>query len=121
MASTRSRKLAALCGRLAVDQVLQADQGDRAAPDRWGARQLLPYQSCHSYPRVEPSAGSFGSERVDTGDTLSGATEQTTYMLNDGGVLFTFQKPFVITQTDVDAKTENKIDLVVSPESFGQA
>jgi len=65
--------------------------------------------------------GGFGREAVDIGNTLMGDTEETTYMLNNGGVLFTFQKPFVITQADVDAKTEMKIDLVFNPENFGQA
>ena len=73
------------------------------------------------FGRVEPSSTTFGSERVTVGDTLMGATEETTYMLNNGGALFTFQKPFVITQADVDAKTEMKIDLVFNPENFGQA
>jgi hypothetical protein len=42
-------------------------------------------------------------------------------MLNNGGLAFTFQKPFSITQADVDAKAEIKIDLVFNPENFGQA
>jgi len=71
--------------------------------------------------RTEPTANSIGSERVEIGDTLNGATEETTYMLNNGGALFTFQQPFVITQADVDAKKEVKIDLVFNPENFGQA
>jgi hypothetical protein len=61
------------------------------------------------------------TERVQIGDTLSGATEETLYMLNNGGALFTFQKPFVITQADVDAQTEIKVDLVFNPNNFGQA
>ncbi|HEX2659694.1 MAG TPA: hypothetical protein VHU40_15525, partial [Polyangia bacterium] len=44
-----------------------------------------------------------------------------TYMLNNGGALFTFQKPFMVTQADVDAQAEIKIDLVFNPENFGQA
>ncbi|HEX4354842.1 MAG TPA: hypothetical protein VHZ95_18050 [Polyangiales bacterium] len=65
--------------------------------------------------------GRFNTEKVEIGDTLSGPTEETTYMLNNGGALFTFQKPFVITQADVDAQEEIKIDLVFNPENFGQA
>src|SRR4051812_11419728 len=42
-------------------------------------------------------------------------------MLNNGGALFTFQKPFVITREDIEAKAEIKIDLVFNPENFGQA
>ena len=42
-------------------------------------------------------------------------------MLNNGGALFVFQTPFVITQADVDAKTQIFIDLVFNPENFGQA
>jgi hypothetical protein len=63
----------------------------------------------------------FNSEQVQIGDTLSGPTEETTYMLNNGGALFTFQKPFMVTQADVDAKAEIKVDLVFNPENFGQA
>jgi hypothetical protein len=65
--------------------------------------------------------GRFNTEKVEIGDTLSGPTEETTYMLDNGGALFTFQKPFVVTQADVDAQTEIKIDLVFNPENFGQA
>jgi hypothetical protein len=65
--------------------------------------------------------GGPGSDRIDIGNTLSGDTEETTYMLNNGGVLFVFQKPFAITQADVDAKAEINIDLVFNPENFGQA
>ena len=65
--------------------------------------------------------GMNNTERVQIGDTLSGATEETTYMLNNGGALFTFQQPFVITQADVDAQTEIKVDLVFNPNNFGQA
>jgi hypothetical protein len=68
-----------------------------------------------------PLAGGFASERVEIGDTLSGPTEETTYMLNNGGALFTFQKPFVITREDIEARAEIKIDLVFNPENFGQA
>jgi hypothetical protein len=42
-------------------------------------------------------------------------------MLNNGGTLFTFQKPFVVTQADVDAQADIMIDLVFNPENFGQA
>ena len=73
----------------------------------------------NSDPATSP--GGFSSERVEIGDTLSGPTEETTYMLNNGGALFTFQKPFVITRADIEAKTEIKIDLVFNPENFGQA
>jgi hypothetical protein len=65
--------------------------------------------------------GGMPSERVEIGDTTAGATQETTYMLNNGGVLFVFQKPFVITQDDVDNEAEILIDLVFNPESFGQA
>jgi hypothetical protein len=65
--------------------------------------------------------GHFNTEKVEIGDTLSGPTEETTYMLNNGGALFTFQKPFVITQADIDSQAEIKIDLVFNPENFGQA
>lgn len=65
--------------------------------------------------------GRFNTERVEIGDSLSGPTEETTYMLNNGGALFTFQKPFVITKADVDAQAEIKVDLVFNPENFGQA
>jgi hypothetical protein len=65
--------------------------------------------------------GRFNTNRVQIGDTLSGPTEETTYMLNNGGALFTFQKPFTITQADVDAQAEIKVDLVFNPENFGQA
>ena len=65
--------------------------------------------------------GRFNTERVQIGDTLSGPTEETTYLLNNGGALFTFQKPFVITQADVDSQAEIKVDLVFNPENFGQA
>ena len=68
-----------------------------------------------------PTGAQFNSEQVLIGDTLSGPTEETTYMLNNGGALFTFQKPFVVTQADVDAQAEIKIDLVFNPDSFGQA
>ena len=67
------------------------------------------------------TGGGFNIQQVEIGDTLSGATEETTYMLNNGGNLFTFQKPFVITQADVDAQAEIKIDLVFNPDNFGQA
>jgi hypothetical protein len=70
---------------------------------------------------ASPAQGGFASERVEIGDTLSGPTEETTYMLNNGGALFTFQKPFVITRADLEAKAEIKIDLVFNPENFGQA
>jgi hypothetical protein len=50
--------------------------------------------------------GGFNSEKVEIGDTLSGPTEETTYMLDNGGALFVFQKPFVITQADIDAQAE---------------
>jgi len=63
----------------------------------------------------------FNSEEVLIGDTTSGPTEETTYMLNNGGALFTFQKPFEVTQADVDAKAEIKVDLVFNPDHFGQA
>jgi hypothetical protein len=65
--------------------------------------------------------GRFNTNRVQIGDTLSGPTEETVYMLNNGGALFTFQKPFSITQADVDAQAEIKVDLVFNPENFGQA
>src|ERR1700712_394330 len=42
-------------------------------------------------------------------------------MLNNGGALFVFQKPFLITQEDIDAQAEIKVDLVFNPENFGQA
>jgi hypothetical protein len=67
------------------------------------------------------SIDGHNSERVQIGDTLSGPTEETTYMLNNGGALFTFQKPFVITQADIEAQAEIKVDLVFNPENFGQA
>ena len=67
------------------------------------------------------SDGHFNTNRVQIGDTLSGPTEETTYMLNNGGALFTFQKPFSITQADVDAQADIKVDLVFNPENFGQA
>jgi hypothetical protein len=65
--------------------------------------------------------GGFNSEKAVIGDTLSGPTEETTYMLNNGGALFVFQKPFVITQADIDAQNEIKVDLVFNPDNFGQA
>jgi hypothetical protein len=65
--------------------------------------------------------GRFNSNKVQIGDTLSGPTEETTYMLDNGGALFTFQKPFVITQADIDAHADIKVDLVFNPENFGQA
>ncbi len=65
--------------------------------------------------------GGLPSERSLIGDTLSGATEETTYMLNNGGTFFVFQKPFEITQADIDAGTAIKVDLVFNPDSFGQA
>jgi hypothetical protein len=65
--------------------------------------------------------GGHNSQRVEIGDTLSGPTEETTYMLNNGGALFTFQKPFAITQADIDAQAEISVDLVFNPENFGQA
>jgi hypothetical protein len=68
-----------------------------------------------------PTDGSHASDRVLIGNTLDGATEETTYMLNNGGALFVFQKPFAITQADVDAQAEIKVDLVFNPENFGQA
>jgi hypothetical protein len=71
-------------------------------------------------PGMTPD-GRFNTNRVEIGDTLSGPTEETTYMLNNGGALFTFQKPFTITQADVDAQAEIKVDLVFNPENFGQA
>jgi hypothetical protein len=71
-------------------------------------------------PGMTPD-GRFNTNRVEIGDTLSGATEETTYMLNNGGALFTFQKPFSITQADVDAQADIKVDLVFNPENFGQA
>jgi hypothetical protein len=75
-----------------------------------------------TYINSDPAApGGLASERVEIGNTLEGATEETTYMLNNGGVLFTFQKPFVITQDDIDSQTQIKIDLVFNPENFGQA
>jgi hypothetical protein len=67
------------------------------------------------------SDGRFNTARVEIGDTLSGPTEETVYMLDNGGALFTFQKPFAITQEDVDAQAEIKVDLVFNPENFGQA
>jgi len=68
-----------------------------------------------------PTPGGLGNETVEIGNTLSGATEETTYMLNNGGALFVFQKPFAITQADIDAGKEINIDLVFNPENFGQA
>lgn len=65
--------------------------------------------------------GMLGGERVEIGDTLNGPTEETTYMLNNGGVVFVFQKPFAVTQADIDANKEINIDLVFNPENFGQA
>lgn len=65
--------------------------------------------------------GGLDTDTVEIGDTLNGATEETTYTLNNGGALFVFQKPFAITQADVDAKAEINIDLVFNPENFGQA
>jgi hypothetical protein len=65
--------------------------------------------------------GRFNTEKVEIGDTLSGPTEETTYMLNNGGALFTFQKPFTITQDDIDSQAEIKVDLVFNPDNFGQA
>jgi hypothetical protein len=65
--------------------------------------------------------GHFNTNKVQIGDTLSGPTEETTYMLDNGGALFTFQKPFVITQADIDAHADIKVDLVFNPENFGQA
>jgi hypothetical protein len=80
------------------------------------------YYRTRAVSRIHPGGvdGMFSSERVEIGDTLSGPTEETTYMLNNGGVVFTFQKPFSITQADVDAKAEIKIDLVFNPDNFGQ-
>jgi hypothetical protein len=72
----------------------------------------------HPGPTLE---GGFNTEKVEIGDTLSGPTEETVYMLNNGGALFVFQKPFVITQADIDAQTEIKVDLVFNPDNFGQA
>jgi hypothetical protein len=65
--------------------------------------------------------GGLGTERVEIGDTLAGPTEETVYSLSNGGALFTFQKPFVITQADIDAEAEIKVDLVFNPDHFGQA
>ncbi len=82
------------------------------------------YFRTRAVTRINPTAGlggGLGGERVEIGDTLSGTTEETTYMLNNGGALFTFQKPFVITRADLEAQTEIKIDLVFNPDSFGQA
>lgn len=72
----------------------------------------------HAGPKLE---GGFNTEKVEIGDTLSGPTEETTYMLNNGGALFVFQQPFVITQADIDAHNEIKVDLVFNPDNFGQA
>ena len=66
-------------------------------------------------------SGGLPSQRVEIGDMLSGDTEETTYMLNNGGVVFVFQRPFVITKADVDAQAKISIDLVFNPDSFGQA
>lgn len=70
---------------------------------------------------MRPAGGMFDVEQVEVGDVTSGPTEETVYMLNNGGVVFPFQKPFVVTQADVDARAEIKMDLVFNPESFGQA
>jgi hypothetical protein len=67
------------------------------------------------------SGGGMNQDTVEIGNTLSGDTEEMTYMLNNGGALFVFQKPFAITQADIDAKAEINIDLVFNPENFGQA
>jgi hypothetical protein len=82
------------------------------------------YFRTRALERIEPGPtleGGFNSEKAVIGDTLSGPTEETTYMLNNGGALFVFQKPFVITQADIDAQTEIKVDLVFNPDNFGQA
>ena len=82
------------------------------------------YFRTRAVTRIHPGPslqGGFNSEKVEIGDTLSGPTEETTYMLNNGGAVFVFQKPFVITQEDIDAQNEIKVDLVFNPENFGQA
>lgn len=82
------------------------------------------YFRTRSVTKIDPGPtlqGGFNTEKVEIGDTLSGPTEETTYMLNNGGAFFMFQKPFVVTQADVDNQAEIKIDLVFNPENFGQA
>jgi hypothetical protein len=68
-----------------------------------------------------PPVDSFPLQRVLIGDTLSGDAEETTYMLNNGGTWFIFQKPFEITDADIEAQTNITLDLVFNPDSFGQA
>jgi hypothetical protein len=82
------------------------------------------YFRTRSVTKIDPGPaleGGFNTEKVEIGDTLSGPTEETVYMLNNGGALFVFQKPFVVTQADIDAQDEIKIDLVFNPDNFGQA
>jgi hypothetical protein len=80
------------------------------------------YYRTRAVTAITPSgpSGPTSGEKVQIGDTLSGPTEETTYMLNNGGALFTFQQPFSITQADIDAKSDIKIDLVFNPANFGQ-
>jgi hypothetical protein len=82
------------------------------------------YFRTRAVSRIDPGPmldGGHNTEKVEIGDALSGPTEETTYMLNNGGALFVFQKPFVITQADIDAQNEIKVDLVFNPDNFGQA
>jgi hypothetical protein len=64
---------------------------------------------------------SNNTQRVEIADSRSGATEETTYMLNNGGSWFVFQKPFEITAADIEAQTRITMDLVFNPDSFGTA
>ena len=70
---------------------------------------------------ITPPGSMMKMDRVEIGNTLMAPTEETTYMLNNGGALFVFQKPFAISKADVDAKAQIFIDLVFNPENFGQA
>lgn len=71
---------------------------------------------------TDPSDGPGGqTQRVEIGDSLSGPTEETTYMLNNGGAFFVFQQPFVVTQAEAAAGVTINVDLVFNPDSFGQA
>ncbi|MBM4378344.1 MAG: hypothetical protein FJ086_03450 [Deltaproteobacteria bacterium] len=62
----------------------------------------------------------FPLERALVGDTRSSApAEETTYMLNNGGALFAFASPFVLTDADISAG-DITMDLVFNPANFGQ-
>lgn len=61
-------------------------------------------------------------ERVElSADTTSGPAQEMTFMMDNGGTMFPFHKPFEITEADIENKTALEIDFVFNPEQFATA